>query len=356
MRKALQGALILLLAVTAAVAQTPPVGFCKNDVAQVISNGLIAPIPLALIYVCSSGTSQANCQSASSSYLVNLYPTTALSGTKLANPYQADAGGNYYFCAAVGHYAINVIGPSGSYFIPDTTFADDWSRGGTVTGTWQATSLVGPLTGNASTATEAQTAGTDCDYSTQFAYGVDVHWNALCHSLPTPATVYYQTVDEAGSPLTQEPVLNCDGTVSCTAGSGQTNVGLPSKGTAGTYTNPASITTDAQGRVTSATSGPVFQEMRITTGICTTPAGSPAWGACSMTTPNWTTAFADTSYAATCTVIDPGTFSGSGDQPVAILYIASKTTTYMTLDLQNGDTNGATANTPAEIDCIGIHP
>jgi hypothetical protein len=100
------------------------------------------------------------------------------------------------------------------------------------------------------TATALQTAPTQCTPSTQFAYGIAANGNAACQ------LVYYQTIDEAGSPLTQEPILNFDGTVVGTNASGQTNVGLPNTGTAGTYTNPASFVTDAQGRVTSVTNGP----------------------------------------------------------------------------------------------------
>lgn len=82
---------------------------------------------------------------------------------------------------------------------------------------------------------------------------------ALCSdgtNYNTPCTVvgsaFYQTVQEAGTPLTQQPVLNFDGTVVASNGSGKTNVGLPNVGTAGTYI-PASLTTDSQGRVSSVT-------------------------------------------------------------------------------------------------------
>lgn len=61
---------------------------------------------------------------------------------------------------------------------------------------------------------------------------------------------YYQTVQEAGSSLPQQPILNFDGTVVATAGTGKTNVGLPTLISAGTYTLPSSITVDAYGRIT----------------------------------------------------------------------------------------------------------
>jgi hypothetical protein len=67
----------------------------------------------------------------------------------------------------------------------------------------------------------------------------------------TPCFLYYQTIQENTTPLAQQPVLNFDGTVVASAGSGKTNVGLPNVGTAGTYTGPIAMTVDAQGRVQS---------------------------------------------------------------------------------------------------------
>jgi len=67
----------------------------------------------------------------------------------------------------------------------------------------------------------------------------------------------YQIVDAAGTPLTQRTVLNFDATMAATDSSSpaRTNVGLPAKGTAGTYISPQSITFDAQGRETAITAG-----------------------------------------------------------------------------------------------------
>jgi len=66
-------------------------------------------------------------------------------------------------------------------------------------------------------------------------------------------TIYYQTIQNNGSSLAQQPILNFNNTLSTANGTGVTNVGLPNIGTSGTYSNPTSITTDAQGRVTSIT-------------------------------------------------------------------------------------------------------
>lgn len=71
--------------------------------------------------------------------------------------------------------------------------------------------------------------------------------------LTSIGTLFYQTVQANGTPLTQQPVLNFDATMSAANGSGKTTVGLPSVGTPGTYASPASITIDAQGRTSAVT-------------------------------------------------------------------------------------------------------
>jgi hypothetical protein len=232
-----------------AIAQAP-IGVCLNNVAQTISNGVIAPIPYATVALCAPGSTAANCVANK----VSIYTSTALNTATSTNPFTADAGGNYYFCAQVGHYGLLINSSYGQYFVPDVTLVDNWSAGGSVSGTWAASALVGPLSGNASTASALAATPSDCNPASNFAYGIAANGNALCSALPTPATIYYQTVQENGSALTQQPILNFDGTVVGSNRTGETNVGLPNTGTAGTVTNPSSITTDAQGRV-SAVSG-----------------------------------------------------------------------------------------------------
>jgi hypothetical protein len=253
----------LWLFAVVAIAQAP-IGVCLNNVAQTISNGVIAPIPYATVALCTAGSTASNCIANK----VNIFTSTALSTATPTNPFTADAGGNYFFCAAVGHYGVLISSSYGTFFVNDVALVDDWSKGGTMTGALTDTSgFIGPLTGNvtgnvsgnAGTASALASTPTACNPASYFAYGISANGNALCNALPTPATLYYQTVQEAGTALTQQPVLNFDGTVVGSNGTGNTNVGLPSVGTAGTYANPSSLTKDSQGRVTAITAAPFSQ-------------------------------------------------------------------------------------------------
>jgi hypothetical protein len=148
------------------------------------------------------------------------------------------------------------------------TLDDNWAAGGTMTGTLtDAAGFIGPLTGNvtgnvsgnAGTSSASDHSPTQCG-SGSYSQGYSTTWAANCaqvnwSQLGSIPSFYYQTVQEAGTTLPQQPVLNFDGTVVASAGSGKTNVGLPSVCTAGTYTNPSSITVDSYGRTTAVTSG-----------------------------------------------------------------------------------------------------
>lgn len=259
MRKLVGVLAALLFGAAAAMAQTAPIGVCISNVAQTISNGVIAPIPLAAITLCTKGSTATNCASSKAT----IYPDTTLSGTPLNNPFTADAGGNYYFCAAVGHYALLISASVGSYFVPDVTLSDDWSKGGLVSGTWQATQFIGPLTGNvtgnASTATALAATPTNCGSGgTQYAYGIQASGNALCGTFPSPVTLYYQTVGANGTGQTQRPTLNFSSrfVVSDSASPAETNVDFASVLTAGSCSF-CSFSWDAYGRVTSASSGTI---------------------------------------------------------------------------------------------------
>jgi hypothetical protein len=73
-----------------------------------------------------------------------------------------------------------------------------------------------------------------------------------CATLPT---LYYQTMQQAGTNEPQRAKLNFGSTLTVAddPSNGRTTVSLPNLGAAGTYSFPSSITTDAYGRITSIT-------------------------------------------------------------------------------------------------------
>ena len=121
-----------------------------------------------------------------------------------------------------------------------------------------ALSVVGNPTGSTANAQDI-VAGADGQFLGRT--GGALAWSAVPYSSLTGApTIFYQTVEEAGSALTQRTILNFDGTVvaSDSASPARTNVGLPAVGPgAGTIGGfgITSITLDAQGRVTGASTG-----------------------------------------------------------------------------------------------------
>ena len=162
-----------------AIAQAPG-GVCISNVAQTISNGVIAPIPYATIALCSAGSTATNCIANK----VNIYTSTALSTATPTNPFTADAGGNYFFCAADGQYALLISSTYGTYFVPSIKLVDNWAAGGTITGNLIVTGTVtgghnGNLTGNASTASASNHSPTQCT-SGLYSQGDTAAWAANC--------------------------------------------------------------------------------------------------------------------------------------------------------------------------------
>ena len=158
-----------------AIAQAP-IRVCLNNVAQTISNGVIAPIPYATVALCTPGSTAANCVANK----VSIYTSTVLNTATPTNPFTTDAGGNYFFCAAVGHYGVLISSSYGTYFVNDVALVDDWSKGGTMTGALtDSYGFIGPLTGNASTASSSDHSPTQCS-SGLYSQGDTTSWAANC--------------------------------------------------------------------------------------------------------------------------------------------------------------------------------
>lgn len=157
-----------------------------------------------------------------------------------------------------------------------------------------------------------------------------------------------------GIALAQVPgvfaTLTADSLSCTTAGCALTNV--PTAPTAAPGTDTTQLATTAF--VASAVSSRVAQAVLVTNGsqantICTT--GTSAFSQCSGTAAvTWPTAFADANYSVTC--LGAGAMTGTVTQ----VWATNITASGFTLNLQNGDSNGAVASTFAQIDCIGVHP
>ena len=167
---------------------------------------------------------------------VSIYTTTALSTATPTNPFTADAGGNYFFCAAVGHYGVLISSSYGNFFVNDFALVDDWSKGGTMTGALtDAAGFIGPLTGNAATASASDHSPTQCgaglysqgDSTTWAANCAQVNWSQL-GSVPS---FYYQIAMFNGTPQTQRPALNFSQRFSLTDSSTQTTINANAPGT-----------------------------------------------------------------------------------------------------------------------------
>lgn len=144
------------------------------------------------------------------------------------------------------------------------------------------------------------------------------------------------------------------------------NGGTPQTGIQGSDTNLLTSGTVAatagntlctdgnHGATTNACSGSGFTQaegMVITSGICTTAGAETK---CTSGPYTWPIAFANSSYALTCSTTNP---TGTGGNPGNYgPYITSKSATQFSVVIQSGSNSAAGNNTVTEIDCIGVHP
>lgn len=235
MRKILSFILVFIAA--ACGAQTAPIGVCISNVAQTISNGLIAPVPFASVTLCSQNSTSSNC----AANIVSIYTTTALSAPTPTNPFTSDAGGNYFFCAPVGHYALMIAGSQGGFFVPDIALVDDWSKGGTVTGNWvvagnviAANLTAGALSGSTGHCAQIGSggiitaAGLPCGTVTNVSIGTGwPSWFTPSITSPTTTPVINATVTAIPNSALTSPSITIN-SVTCTLGSScSVNGGTP---------------------------------------------------------------------------------------------------------------------------------
>jgi len=165
-------------------------------------------------------------------------------------------------------------------------------------------------------------------------------------------TLFYQTLKANGTAQTQEPALNfsADFDLSDSASPAQTSVALhPTGVTAGSYTC-ASVTFDANGRATAASTGTcatVTQSTHKGSASCS-PAGS-SYATCPDSV-TWPTAFANTTYWASCTL---GSLTGGSGSQSLLVYITSQTTTGLSLSVQNNTSDAGVS--ASDIYCVGVH-
>jgi len=126
---------------------------------------------------------------------------------------------------------------------------------------------------------------------------------------------------------------------------------------AGTVSGTGSVLcTDANGGATTSgcsvpTGATKIQALIITSGICTTGGAETK---CTSGPYSWPVAFADASYAVTCSAANP---TGSGTNPGMYgPYPTTQTASQISVIIQSGSASAAGSVTTATIWCIGVHP
>lgn len=123
---------------------------------------------------------------------------------------------------------------------------------------------------------------------------------------------------------------------------------FPAVGTAGTYVYPASVTTDAQGRITAITAGHGIAAT-VSFSSCTLASDGGSQWDCSSSN-SWGTTLPNSTYQVSCSLGD-GNFSVPSHGPIQI-FISSKSTTsvnYILVGNNSGDNGWNTS-----IDCTAV--
>jgi hypothetical protein len=296
-----------------------------------IALGPRGPVSGASIAVC---TQPAVTTTAPCTPLANLFTDSTLT-IAAPNPLLADALGNFHFYVAGGFYTVQIYGAGIS---PPTVLADQavFAGAGTVTDVSVTNNTNGLLTLSVANPTTAP----DIVVGNATAPANNVWGN--CTTSPGPPSYCFIT----GTMLPFPGASSLGGVESITCPTHEwideiSTVGVP------VCTQPT------VGDIVGFSSTGQVQAIVITSGICTT--GSGAETTCSMGPFTWPSAFANTSYAITCSTTRPTT-GGATNPGIYPIYYTSKSTTQFSLIMQNGSASAAGTNTVSEISCIGIHP
>lgn len=135
-----------------------------------------------------------------------------------------------------------------------------------------------------------------------------------------------------------------------------TDTNLLTSGTIAATTGNILCTDGNHGATTNGCAGGGFTQaeaMVITSAICATGGSEQK---CTNGPYTWPIAFADSSYALTCTTNNPTTTGGATNPGLYGPYITAKSATQFSVVIQSGSNSAGSTNTVTEIDCIGVHP
>jgi hypothetical protein len=128
-------------------------------------------------------------------------------------------------------------------------------------------------------------------------------------------------------------------------GNASTATALAAAGTNCGSTTPA-YGVNASGNALCVGAGATLAQQIVTTSTCST--GTPAYATCNTAALSWSSSFSSSSYAVSCQV------NGLSAGLTATVIAISRTTSSITVTIQNGTGSGAVVTTPAELDCVGV--